>query len=93
MSTYIVCYDLHVQGQNYSCIIRKLESYPIHWHTQQSVWIIETHQTAVQIRDNLSGCLDKNDKLLVAELSRRAAWIGYSDNISKWLKDRLNARV
>lgn len=93
MATYIVTYDLMKQGQNYTCLTKKLDAYPTHWHAQGSVWLIETNQSAVDIRENLSSCLDANDKLLVARLSGEAAWKGYSNNVSSWLNDRLNKRV
>lgn len=89
MSAYIVSYDLHQQGQNYTCLIEKLKGYGTHWHMQQSVWIVVTNQTAVQIRDNLSPCLDSNDKLFVGKLSGEAAWKGYSSSITQWLKKHL----
>lgn len=87
MATYIVTYDLHKQGQNYACLIKKLEGYGTHFHMQQSVWIIETGQSAVQIRDHLNSCLDSNDKLFVGQLSG-AAWAGFTDEQSRWLKNR-----
>lgn len=93
MSVFIVTYDLHKQGQNYSCITNKLASYPTHWHLQGSVWIIETSQSAAQVRDALLPCLDANDKLLVARLSGQAAWYGYSDHNSRWLKGLLEKPV
>ena len=89
MAAYIVTYDLHKQGQNYDCLHEKLEAYPTHWHMQQSVWIIATNQTAVQIRDSLGECLDQNDKLFVGKLSGEAAWRGYSKDVTNWLKNRL----
>ena len=90
MATFIVTYDLMTQGQNYTCLTKKLEAYPTHWHAQGSVWLIETNQTAVQIRNNLQPCLDSNDKLIVAKLQGEAAWFGLSDHNSNWLKGRLN---
>lgn len=89
MTTYIVSYDLLNQGQNYQCITQKLKGYETHWHIQGSVWIVETSDSAVQIRDYLMPCLDQNDKLLVARLEGEAAWSGYADAGSKWLKARL----
>ena len=89
MAAYIVSYDLHKQGQNYDCIIKKLEAYPSHWHMQQSVWIVVTNDNASKIRDNLAPCLDSNDKLFVGKLSGEAAWKGLSDKGSKWLKEVL----
>jgi len=93
MSAYLVTYDLMAQGQNYTCITQKLKSYPTHWHAQGSVWIIETDQTAAQVRDGLLLCLDSNDKLIVARLAGEAAWFGYPAQVTKWLKDRLEKRV
>jgi CRISPR/Cas system-associated endoribonuclease Cas2 len=89
MSSYIVAYDLHKQGQNYECLIQKLKQYGTHWHVQQSVWIVISDQTSSQIRDFLSPCLDTNDKLIVAKLSGEAAWRGYTDAVSQWLKQYL----
>ena len=87
MSTLLVTYDLHKQGQNYECLIKKLKAYPGWCHLQQSVWLITTNNTCVQVRDNLNSCLDSNDKLFVAKLQGEAAWSGYSDQISKWIKE------
>lgn len=89
MAAYIVAYDLHAEGQNYTCLRNKLEAYGTHWHMQGSVWIVVTNQTAVQIRDNLNPCLDSNDKLFVGRLSGEAAWFGYGDQVTNWLKANL----
>lgn len=93
MAVFIVTYDLMKQGQNYTCITNKLKAYPTHWHAQGSVWIIETTQTAVQVRDHLQACLDQNDKLLIARLDGEAAWSGYSDQAGQWLKNRLERKA
>ncbi|KQX21522.1 hypothetical protein ASD39_00055 [Sphingomonas sp. Root50] len=93
MATFIITYDLIKQGQNYTDLIAKLKEYPTYWHAQGSVWIIETHQSAVAIRNNLKTCLDGNDKLIVAKLEGEAAWSGYNDNISLWLKNRLEKKA
>jgi len=84
MSAYIVAYDLRVQGQNYPCITGKLEALKA-FHMQQSVWIVSTNMTSVQIRDHLQSCLDANDKLFVGKLSESAGK-GYTVDVSNWLK-------
>jgi len=89
MATYMVAYDLSAEGQNYECLHKKLKSYGTHWHMQRSVWIVVADQTAAQIRDFLKSCLDNNDKLFVGRLTGEAAWIGYEDKVSKWIKDCL----
>lgn len=89
MAAYIVCYDLHKEGQNYKCLEEKLQAYGAHWNAQRSVWLIVTNQTAVQVRDNLASCLDSNDKLIVAGLSGEAAWRGYNQDVTDWLQKQL----
>lgn len=89
MAMFIVTYDLHEQGQNYECLHEKLNAYPVHWNIQRSVWLIETAETAEQICKSLLDCLDSNDKIVVMTLGKPAAWYGYSEDVSSWLKDHL----
>lgn len=48
-----------------------------------------TNETAVQVRDYLSQYIDENDELLVATVGVPAAWYGFNDKGSKWLKKEL----
>lgn len=89
MSMYMVTYDLMKQGQNYTGLIAKLETYPTRWHPQGSVWMIKTEKSAEQVRNELAAVLDSNDKLIVARLSGEAAWMGYPADVSEWLKQNL----
>jgi len=61
MTAYIVAYDLMKQGQNYECLKEKLETYPKHWHMQQSVWIVVRAllQRLAAVRGRLSLCADQ----------------------------------
>lgn len=89
MAAYIVCYDLHEPGQKYECLREKLGAYGTYWKAQQSVWVIVSSQSAVDIRNNLKTCLDNNDKLFVAKLSGEAAWVGYGQKVDDWLLKNL----
>ena len=89
MAAYIVTYDLQEAGQNYTCITNKLKSFATHWHMQGSVWIIETSNSATEVRDYLAGCLDQNDSLFVGRLQGQSAWKGFTDMATKWLKSLL----
>lgn len=89
MAIFIVTYDLHQHGQNYECLTKKLKAYGTYCHLQRSVWLIRSDQSAVQIRDNLKSCLDSNDDLFVAKLAGEAAWHGFSQSTSGWLKQNL----
>ncbi len=59
------------------------------WHHLDSTWIIQTDQTAAQVRDNLGRHIDSNDELLVAAIGAPAAWKGFNEKGATWLKDHL----
>ena len=90
----LIGYDLNKEGKNYAENNKKLielikKTFPTWWHYLDSTWIVVTTMTCVQIRDLLITVLDKDDELLVARLSGEAAWFGFDDNGSKWLKEHL----
>lgn len=89
MATYIIGYDLNKTGQNYNDLIEAIKSLGEWWHCLDSTWIIKTDQTITQVRDSLSTRMDANDQLLVAELSGKAAWAGFSEECSSWLTSNL----
>jgi hypothetical protein len=89
MPAYIVAYDLKVPGQKYECIRPKIEAYGTYWHFQQSVWLVQSDDSAETIHTNLSACLDANDKLFVARLEGEAAWEGYDKDGNDWIYNLL----
>ncbi len=89
MNAYLVTYDLSAPGQKYRCIKQIIESNYMWLHFMESNFIIKTHQSPDQIRDNLSRCLDENDSLIVIELSRDWASYGISQEAINWLYQNL----
>ncbi len=89
MKTYLIGYDLNKQGQNYEVLIEKIKTIGSWWHCLDSTWIVKSDYSAVQIRDFLKQFIDANDELLVVLLSGEAAWTGFSDECSQWLKNNL----
>ena len=88
--TLMVGCDLNKSGQNYDKLIDALKSnYDNWWHHLDSTWLIKTSKTCVEVRDDLKTLIDGNDELLVAELTGTAAWTGFSDKGSTWLKNNL----
>jgi len=63
----------------------------VYWHMLDSTWIIQSSRSAVEIRDHLKQHIDRNDRLFVARLSGEAAWYGFADDGSDWLKKQLRA--
>ena len=89
MAVYLVGYDLNKPGQDYSDLFEAIKSYGTWWHHLDSTWIIVTDETAVQVRDYLRQYIDDNDELLVVTIGPPAAWYGFTDKGSQWLKGEL----
>lgn len=87
METLLITYDLHRLGQRYNdlrSLIRR--TFPGAWEHLQSVFIVKTTMTPVQVRDLLAQSLDNNDELLVVALARHgwATW-GVPQSAANWL--------
>lgn len=90
MNTLLIGYDLNRDGQNYQDLIEAIKGYGTWWHHLDSTWLIKTDKTVVQVRDQLKAHIDSNDELLVVDVTGGpAAWKGFNDKGSKWLKDHL----
>ncbi len=90
MATLLVGYDLKKPGQDYDPLIDKLKSFGTWWHHLDSTWLIKTEHTPKAVRDVLKPLIDANDELLVIDVSgRAAAWMGFNQRGSEWIKDNL----
>ncbi|MBF4508419.1 SinR family protein [Flavobacterium sp. JLP] len=87
--TYLIGYDLNKSGQDYKTLIEEIKKLGLWWHCLDSTWIIKSESNATDIRNYLKKFIDTNDKLLVVRLSGESAWVGFSDDCSKWLKENL----
>jgi len=89
MKVYQISYDLRKQ-RNYDALYERIKTYP--WcHPLESSWVITNQQSAAQVRDNLAQVMDQDDGLLVTRLSGEAAWRNLGDQVSQWLKEKLEA--
>ena len=88
---YIVTYDLCKEESSlgYQRLIELIKG-EVDWACLGgSSYLIESYETAVQLRDKYVAVLDKDDKLYVGEVSAPAAWFGYSEDVSNWILDKL----
>lgn len=86
----MIGYDLNKSDKDYDGLIDKIKEISgTWWHHLDSTWIIKTNKSAQEIRDLLSPFIDSNDELLVAQISGDAAWKGFNDKGSSWLKNNL----
>jgi len=88
----MIGYDLHPsRGETYDELIAAIKRVGSWWHHLDSTWIVTTAKSAAQIRDALVPHVKSDDQLLVARLSGEAAWYGFSERGSRWLKESLEA--
>lgn len=87
MRTFLVGYDLNKPVQNYADLFAKLKSVGTWWHGLDSTWMVKVALTAPQLRDQLMEHIDRNDDLLVVEVTG-ANWgsYGFTTELSEWLK-------
>lgn len=94
MATYLIGYDLNKEGEQYSVANARLRreikaSFGTWWAHLDSTFIVKSDLSAVAIRDRLREVIDRDDELLVACLSGEAAWAGFGDRASTWLKTHI----
>jgi hypothetical protein len=103
MPVYMVGYDLH-EGEDYSDLEKAISNLAegSAWHCLDSTWIIVNRGPASAIRDALlphllrpndqaTSTRRRGDELLVATLTREAAWTkSFPDNCQEWLRTNLS---
>ncbi|MEW5714542.1 hypothetical protein AB1462_19565 [Pseudomonas sp. SB113] len=91
MAVFFIGYDLIKPGKDYSKIVPAIQkSFPNYWHCLDSTWLVNTDHTAKQIADYLLQFIDGNDRLLVAPVSKGAAWtISFNKGCQDWLSANL----
>jgi hypothetical protein len=88
MATYLIGYDLHKSVKDYDDLITSIESsFPTRWHELDSTWIVRTDSTADEILERLKLHIHAGDELLVTKLVQKGAWVGFSEQATKWLND------
>lgn len=90
MKSYLITFDLNKEGQDYEAIIKRIEGLGAYRKCLKNTWVVKTSWTAPQICDYLIKQLDKNDSVLVVELTGNASWSSnLGDSITNWLKNTL----
>ncbi len=91
MAVYIVTYDLDNEStsESYTRLISLIKEEGVWACLGGSSYLVESEQTAVELRDKFKQALDNDDKLYVGAVSAPAAWVGYSKQVSDWIKEKL----
>ncbi len=72
MANYVASYDLHNQ-RHYQGVWAKLESLGA-TRLLESLWVLTTPLSAVEIRDQLKSVADSDDSIAVIELKAGCNW-------------------
>ncbi len=91
MAVYIVTYDLKGETTSdcYNKLIALIKEEGIWAYLGGSSYLIESHRTPVQLRNKFKQVLSKDDVLYVGQVSAPAAWYGYSQQVTDWIKAKL----
>ena len=92
MKVYQIDYDLR-KNRDYQALYDRIKAYPAWCRPLESTWVIQTTQSAAQIRDYLLGALDSDDGLLVTRLSGEAAWNNIDPKVSAYLKNLIERQA
>jgi len=87
MNCYIITYDLRFGG-NYTALHNVIKAYGTWAKITESTWAVVSRQTAGQIRDNLLGYMDNNDRLFVIKSGGEAAWMRILSS-KEWLQKHI----
>ncbi|HCB1233522.1 TPA: hypothetical protein UO054_005294 [Klebsiella pneumoniae] len=84
MASYLICYEL-VTNKDDSRLIAKLKSFGIWGRVIGNTWVIQSDKNFVELRDEISECIENNDRLLVVKTDNAAAWKNVICS-NEWLK-------
>ena len=90
MPKYLIAYDLRRPEYEYGGLFDAIKAVgSTHWHYMESTWIVVSTQSSLDITKALWAHMNKSDKLLVIEVTDKAAWAGFNEKCSSWLKNNL----
>lgn len=92
MAIYIVTYDLHKDATptDYERLLNLIKEEGCWACLGGSSYLVESEQSAINLRDHYSTVLSAEDMLYVGLVKAPAAWHGYSQEVSNWIKQKLD---
>jgi hypothetical protein len=85
MKTIQINYDLRAPGRNYQPVYDYIKSYGTYAKPLESLWLVRTNKTVGQVRDDLTQLVDRNDKVLVFDVTGDAWASNYDDPHIQWM--------
>ena len=77
MSCYLITYDLLTPSKDYKALYDQIKTYEAWWHHMESVWLVSTSKSLMDVATELKQYVDDKDNLLVIDVSgrERAGWL------------------
>lgn len=85
MAILLVTYDLRQPGKNYQPLYDWLKKFA-YCKGMDSVWLLDTHWTPAQVRDELQNIVDNNDRVFVTRLHSNT-WASLNYSCGDWLNN------
>jgi hypothetical protein len=73
MNTFVITYDL-VKQRDYVRLYEALKTFPNWGHVTESVWVVQSPWSVVEVRNYLMKFMDGDDRIFVVQSARSAAW-------------------
>lgn len=86
MAVRVVTYDLKVKNDDNADLREALTDEYESFHLQESVWLVDTSQSSIEVRDNLKGHLKAGDKLFVARIGKSWSTYNAGSKAVSWLE-------
>lgn len=85
-------YDLRKPGRDYSSLHSHLKEYKGWAKPLESVWLIKSSLSCLQVGESIYSHLDGNDKLLVIDVTnKKGVWSdNMPQNVKEWLSSNLS---
>jgi hypothetical protein len=91
MTAFSITYKLAKITQDPAPILDRIKGFESWWHDVDSVWMVATNMSPVEIRDQLWTAMGDAGQLLVVEVTGQSwAHAGVNDEGTAWLKAHVN---
>ncbi len=92
MKTYLISYDLVNKKilDKYLKLIKAIKTYNYWAKPLESLWLIKTNDSSMQITVYLKKFIDQTDRLLVIEVTDDWTCFNMDLNVVKWMKAEIN---
>ena len=90
MTTYTVTYDL-IRRKDYPKLWDEMKRLKAH-RTCESYWLVAVTNTAKELHDHLKAFVDSDDRVWVAELTKKHHFSNAIGGTNKWLESNPPAR-